>query len=204
MDYIPDKRQDRYDWLTNLSNNIVAEAVKFGLSSDEALAAKALADAIIAKMDATDVAISELDGARHAERDVQTVKLAQIRASVANWKTLPGMPGSGSDGVLKLQGTATVFDENTYKPVLHLTIEAGTVRIAFQKKGVEAMAIYSRLAGSPLWERIAIEHHSPYHDTRPLAQPNVPEVREYMARGIRNDEEIGQDSDIYTITFSGN
>jgi len=203
MDYIPDTRQSRYDWYTNLSDNIVAEAVKFGLSNPDALAAKALADAIIAKMDLTDVAISELAGAKNAERDVQAVKLPQVRALVANWKTLPGMPGSGSDGVLKLQGTASVFDENTYKPALHLSISGGTVRVAFQKKGVEAMALYSRLAGAILWERIAIEHHSPYHDTRPLAQPNVPEVREYMARGIVHDEEIGMNSDTVSITFSG-
>jgi len=61
----------------------------------------------------------------------------------------------------------------------------------------------SRLRGVPLWERIAFEHHAPHFDTRPLAQSNVPEVREYMARGVVNDEEIGVDSDIVSITFAG-
>ncbi|MCX6900601.1 MAG: hypothetical protein NT105_18125 [Verrucomicrobia bacterium] len=203
MDYIPNKRLNRYDWYRNLSDNILIEAPKFGLSSGDATAAKALADAILAKMDETSVAEAALDGARQAERDVEEVKLAQIRAAVANWKTLPGMPGSGSDGVLKLQGTVVVFDPTTYKPVLQVFIEADKVRVAFQKKGVEAMAIYARLRGTPSWERLAIEHHAPYFDTRPLAQSNVPEVREYMARGVVNDEEIGVDSDIVSITFAG-
>ncbi len=43
----------------------------------------------------------------------------------------------------------------------------------------------------------------PYVDTAPLAVANVPEVREYMGRGVINDVEIGLDSDIASLTFGG-
>ena len=67
----------------------------------------------------------------------------------------------------------------------------------------EGWRLYARLRGTTSWERIAIEHHAPYFDTRPLAQSNVSEVREYMARRVVNDEEIGVDNDIVSITFAG-
>jgi hypothetical protein len=35
-------------------------------------------------------------------------------------------------------------------------------------------------------------------------QPGVPEVREYMLRGVIDDVEIGLDSDIQSITWGGN
>lgn len=44
---------------------------------------------------------------------------------------------------------------------------------------------------------------SPYIDGRPLAVANAPEVREYMLRGVVTDAEIGLDSDILNITWSG-
>lgn len=41
--------------------------------------------------------------------------------------------------------------------------------------------------------------------TKPaLAQASVPEVREYVLRGVIADVEIGLDSDIMSITWGGN
>ena len=51
--------------------------------------------------------------------------------------------------------------------------------------------------------RLGTDTEAPYFDTKPLANPAVPEVREYMARGMVGDEEVGLDSDIASITFAG-
>ena len=40
-------------------------------------------------------------------------------------------------------------------------------------------------------------------DGRPLATAGVAEVREYMARGMDGDNEIGLESDIVSINFAG-
>lgn len=53
------------------------------------------------------------------------------------------------------------------------------------------------------WRRIGTDTSSPYYDTAPLAQAGVAEVREYMARGLVNDVEIGIASDIVSIAFAG-
>jgi hypothetical protein len=45
--------------------------------------------------------------------------------------------------------------------------------------------------------------HSPYDDHTPLAVPGVAEVREYQAFGVLHDQQIGQASDIVSVTFGG-
>ena len=61
-----------------------------------------------------------------------------------------------------------------------------------------------RLKGQPAFKLIAArKSRFAFDDDTPLAQPGVPEVREYQMRGDKNDEEIGQPSDIISVTFAG-
>jgi len=59
------------------------------------------------------------------------------------------------------------------------------------------------LRGQTTWIKLAMDTSSPYIDGRPLAQAGVAEVREYMLRGVVNDEAIGLDSDILSIAWEG-
>jgi hypothetical protein len=203
MDFVPQKRDSRYAWLQNLSTNVVAEAVKFGGVSGDATAVKAAADNLIAKMNATNAAEATLKGARTTEATAQAADIAAIRAKVRNWKTLTGWAASGSEGVLQLKGTQPAFDPESYKPAIKVSIEGGKIRIDFKKLGVDALAIYCRLRGTAVWRKIGVDTEAPYFDTAPLANPAVSEVREYLARGVVGDEEIGLDSDIVSIAFAG-
>jgi hypothetical protein len=95
------------------------------------------------------------------------------------------------------------FDPSTFKTTLKIKIEGGRIIIEFVKSEVEGVHIYTRLRGELGWTYLATDTHSPYYDTRPLATPGHAETREYMARGVINDEEIGLDSDIASVVFSG-
>ncbi len=53
------------------------------------------------------------------------------------------------------------------------------------------------------FEKIGIDYHSPYIDTRPLKVDGQPEVREYYLRGIVDDEEIGVPSDVIRVVVGG-
>jgi len=203
MDYILPRRADRKEFFTNLSANIVVEGPKFGLTSLQCTDIKAVVDAILAKMDDTDTAQNALDSAHDLEQQTETANEAVLRASVRNWKTLPGYAASGSEAVLRLKGAAVVFDPNTFKPKIKATVRPGEVLISFEKGGADGVVVYSRLRGTLPWHKLAIDMNPPYNDTAPLATPNVPEVREYMARGILDDVEIGLESDIVTATFAG-
>ena len=202
-DFIPPKRANRRQWLANLSDKVAAEAAKMGVAAGDATAAKTAADGIIATYDATDAAQTALDGKREIEAQTEAANLAQLRALIRNWKTLPNYPSSGSEGVLQLKGTGSAFDPATYKPVIDVSLKGGGITIDFQKKGVDALGIYCRLRGTLAWTKLAVDTISPYADNKPLANPNTPEVREYMARGIIDDVEIGLDSDIVSITYGG-
>jgi hypothetical protein len=203
MDYVPPKRSPRYQWYQNISTNVVTEGPKFGAAAGDATAVKALVDAIIAKMDLTDAAQAAVDGARQIENSTETANLAELRRKIRNWKTLSGYPASGSEAVLKLKGSEVVFDPTTYKPVIKPSIEAGKIKIEFFKKGVDGIAVYSRIRGTVAWHKIGTDTESPYFDTASLAVAGVPEVREYMARGMVGDDEVGLDSDIVSISFGG-
>ncbi len=43
----------------------------------------------------------------------------------------------------------------------------------------------------------------PFDDQTPLKTPGVFEEREYQARGVINDEEVGQPSNIVSVKFAG-
>ena len=85
-----------------------------------------------------------------------------------------------------------------------MRIIGGEIRLDFKKRGVDGMHVYCRRKGQTSWTFLALDTSSPYIDGHPLAQAGVPEVREYMLRGVINNEEIGLDSDIMSITWAGN
>lgn len=202
QDFVPDPRDQRYRWYKNISTNVVAEAVKFGAAAGDATAVKAVVDGMIAKMDATDTAQTAVNAARELEHSTEATGLAQLRAKFRNWKTLAGWAASGSDEVLQVRGTSSAFDANSYKPVIQAALTVGGVRLSFTKKGAEGMNFYSRVAGTTAWHKIGMHTHSPFIDSTPLAQAGVAETREYMARGVVNDAEIGVNSDAVIITVA--
>ena len=166
MDYIPVKRDPRYLWYQNLSDNVVAEAPKMGVAPADATAIKAVVDGIIAKYDATNDAQKAVDAARLLERNAEVAAQAQIRAKVRNWKTLTNYPTSGSEAVLQLKGTDSPFDPVSYKPVIKVKTVPGGVQVAFTKKGVDGLAIYMRVAGTTNWRKVGMDTDRPSRTPR--------------------------------------
>jgi hypothetical protein len=203
MDMIPRPRDAQSVWYKNLSDNAVAEAVKFGGDPAQALAAKAAADAVLGKMAATNTQANLLDSTRQLEADTKTASDAAIRAIVRNWKTLPGYAASGSEAILRLKGPADSFDPATFKPSLKVTVEPGQNRLTFNVAGCDGVKVWYRLRGTLPWHFIGFDSSAPYYDSTPLAAPAVAEVREYKIRGVINDVEIGLESDIVSATFAG-
>lgn len=203
MDYLPKKRSELKDWWINLKDNGATELAKINLPAGDITAAVAVATDQVAKMQATDDAETALAAARSVEKSATLANEQTIRAAVRNWKTLPAYPGSGVEGSLKLKGTESGFDPGTFKTVLKLSIVGGQIRVDFTKSACDSVAIYCRLRGTQGWTKLGTDSRSPYYDTAPLANPNVPETREYMGMGVIDDVEIGLPSDIVSIVFGG-
>lgn len=202
-DYIPSKRELRRAWLQNISEKAAAQVVAGGGTAPVATNLTTAADAIIAAYDDTDSAKTTLDGKKAVEADTEGTQLAIIRSILTTLKVLPNWKSSGADAQLQSSASGSQFDPSSYKPVLSVEIKGGLITLEFKKKGVDALAIYGRLRGTLGWTKLGVDTSSPYIDGRPLATPGVAEIREYMARGMMDDEEIGLESDIVSLTYGG-
>jgi len=202
-DYIPSKREPRRAWLQNISEKAAAQVVAGGGTAPVATNLTAAADALIAAYAETDSAKTTYEGKKAVETDTEATQLAAIRSIFTTLKVLPTWKSSGADAQLQSSSSSSQFDPSTYKPVLSVEMKGGLITLDFKKKGVDALAIYGRLRGTLGWTKLGVDTSSPYIDGRPLTTAGVAEIREYMARGMMDDEEIGLESDIVSIVFGG-
>jgi len=96
-------------------------------------------------------------------------------------------------------GAASSFNPFTFKTTLRLQRAPAGVEVRFIKKALTGIQLYYRLQGTSGWIKIGLILKSGWIHRLPLAQPATPEVREYMARGVIDNEEVGPDSDIVAI-----
>ena len=202
-DFIPRKRADYRDWLLNLKTRIATIGPTLGLIAGDVTAVQAACTAQIARIDALTPAETTLQGLLQTEGDNRKLTDTTLRERIGDWKRLSTWT-SEIAADLHAAGTASDFDPDTFKPEFKIRILAGEIRLDWKKKGADGVGIYARLAGQTGWTRIGTDTSSPYIDGRPLAQPAVAETREYMLRGMIKDDEIGVDSDVARIAWSGN
>lgn len=203
MDFIPTNRGDLYLWWKNIHDKIEEEGPKFGLTVQKIADIKALAATQIALMEASNDAEDLLKGARGAEKTGKKTNTATIRMMIRNWKSTPGFQGSSSEGVLRVVGPESTFDPDTFKPTLSLSIVGGQIKGDFTKGECDSVNFYCRLRGTAGWTRLGNDARTPFWDRNPLANPAVPEVREYMVIPVIDNEEVGVPSDIVSIVFGG-
>ena len=67
----------------------------------------------------------------------------------------------------------------------------------------ERRSVYMRVVGTVPWTLVGIRRQKvPFDDQIPLP-PGVAETREYQARAVVGDDEVGVPSDIVQVTFAG-
>ncbi len=202
-DYIPTKRELRRAWLQNISDKAAAQVVAGGGTAPVAASLTAAADALIAAYADTDSAKTTYEGKKAIEQNTEDTQIAAIRSILTSLKVLPNWKSSGADAELQASASGSEMDPGTYKPVFTVEMKGGLITLDFKKKGVDALAFYGRLRGTMGWTKLAVDTSSPYIDGRPLAVAGVAEAREYMARGMLDDDEIGLESDVVCIVFGG-
>jgi hypothetical protein len=104
---------------------------------------------------------------------------------------------------LGIIGDEDDFDADNFVPEFKGKIMPEGPKLEFGKDQTDGIHIYTRLKGVAEWNFLATDTESPYIDTRALANPNVPEVREYRCRAFISDTEIGQWSGIVSVTVGG-
>ncbi|WP_299670817.1 hypothetical protein [uncultured Polaribacter sp.] len=201
-DFIPRTEGQLIIWLTNFKDKIATLGADLGLSPEALTAITADCEALIATITAVETARTDLATAVTAKDNTKKSTISTLRTEIARIKTNPNYTEAiGKD--LSIVGETTPQDLNNAKPTLSAEAFPGYVRIKFIKGGFSGVNIYSRIKGSVGWSFLSRDTSSPYEDQRPLENPNVPETREYMAIGLKGDDEIGQESDVVVVVFWG-
>lgn len=201
-DFIPPADDAKIIWLTNLRDTIDTYSATLGLSAGRVTQIKAWCNDLIAQINATNTAKQAWLAVAATKATQETTSLGGLRGEIKQWKANPACTNAIA-AALKIAGTGGGFDPNTYKAeITKVEVIAGHVQIKFKKGQSDGVNLYSRLKGQSVWKFVSRDTNSPYDDYTALAVPGTPEVREYQAYGVLSDQQIGQPSDIVTVTFA--
>ena len=201
-DFIPPADDAKIIWLTNLRDTIDTYSATLGLSAGRVTQIKAWCNDLITQITATNTAKQAWLAAAATKATQETTSLAGLRGEIKQWKANPACTNA-IEAAMKIVGSGSSFDPNTYKPKISGQAIGDHVQLKFGKGESDGVNFYWRKNGETVWKFLSRDTTSPYNDHTPLTTPGVPEVREYQAYGVLNDQQIGQPSDIVSVTFGG-
>jgi hypothetical protein len=201
-DYIPDSFQNRYNWLVNLKTEVNAKAADLKLDAAKLAAFNTLIDALIAVYKALIDAQTALDTASGDAHDLFASNVGDLRDFINELKNNT-LCTDGMKAAMQIVTTGGGPADADIKPAITASAERGHVRITGTKNYAETVNIYMRRKGGAFAIIAPKRKRFPFDDQTPLAVAGVPEEREYMARGVIGDDEVGQDSDIVSVVFGG-
>jgi hypothetical protein len=203
--YLPRKDGEKARWTTNLETFVNTRGDELGLTPVESTlllgASRKIRDSLMRvtkKEKEYNAALSYRDEVCAEEGKI----ISDIIAAV---KRRPGFNKAVGEAAGIIGSTKVQQKDEISPKLIQVFAYSDHVSIGFRKRYTQGISMYSRIAGrnKGKWEHLGYYHKSPFTDRRPTAKPGVPEVREYMARCVKNMEEIGQNSGIVRVTFSG-
>ncbi len=202
-DFIPKAIALILAWVANFKTQLTTYAPTLNLSTQQVTDMSASCDKITQAINDTTQKLHDYEVSKNLRDSIVAEELQKMRASANLFKLNPAYTDGIGQAFDIISTPDTPVDPQTFKSEISLSLGHGFVAVKFTKKGVEGVNVYCRLKGEANWTLLSLAMHSPYNDNRPLANPAVPENREYMIIGVLNDMEIGVPSDIASITFAG-
>ena len=204
QDYIPQSYGNLKPWLQKQPTELtIAVAAAIGMSTAERDAYLGAITALLTPVTEIVALMEELEEKTAGFPSILEAQVPILRAAIKRAKTSPACTPT-LQTQLDWIGDSINNDPADSRPLITIEAQRGRVKITGRKPGFEAVNIYSRRKGEVQWRLIAIRKRKfPYYDESPLAVAATPEVREYMAIGVVNDEEIGQMSEIKEVVYAG-
>lgn len=200
--FIPQSNAKLLVWNGSFKEKIALLGPDVGLTAAEVTELEDSSQNIIDAILLFNTKNNEVDSARSALEVCKQNQLKKIIQKVGVIKRHPNYNDTiGS--ALGIIGSSQTIDLEVTRPALKLSVFPGAVEVSFQLMGMRGITIYSRTKGTLGWQQITHDYESPYLDTRPLAEPNKPEIREYMGRFFNGREDVGRESDVAVCTFAG-
>lgn len=201
-EFFPDKEADQSSWAINLKSKLPLYASNLEISPSSQANMIASCKEITDEINAVQLAKATLKKAISRKNAAKAKALLILRKEIARAKTAPNYTiAIGKDlGIVSINSSK---DNDNFKPSLKGESFPGYVRLSFIKKDTDGVNIYTRLKGSATFQFLARDSFSPFDDKRPLNTPTQAEIREYMAIAVIGDEQVGQQSNIISVVFSG-
>ena len=190
-DYIPQQDTDYLAWHDQFKTNVLAQAATFSLVAADTTPittdntdfhtkiTNLNSTAAIAKQAVADKNISRRNGEGRARALARRIKAhPAYTVALGNLLGIVG-PDDGID--LSARRPDITGNDRT----------GGQVEIGFNKLTSDGVNLYSKRDGDADFVFLARDTATPYLDTRPLLTAGKPEIREYKAMFVLNDEEIG-------------
>jgi hypothetical protein len=190
-DYIPQQDTDYLAWHDQFKTNVLTQAATFGLVAG---------DTTPITTDNTDfhTKITNLNAtqatARQAVADKNISRRngeGRARALARRIKAHPAYTAALGN-LLGIVGPEDTTDLSAVAPIISGTDRTGgVVQVDFVKLTSDGVNLYSKRDGDADFVFLARDTATPYIDNRPLLTAGKPEIREYKAMFVLNDEEIG-------------
>jgi hypothetical protein len=144
---------------------------------------------------AADLAKAASEAATNTKNLTRVPAEATVRSIGKRAKASPAYtPTMGA--ALGIIGAEDSTDLHAIVPTLKgRDLSAGHVEIQFVKSTSDGVNIYSKRGNEPGFTFLARDTQSPYIDTRPLLDPNKPEVRIYKMKYVVADAEVSDFSE---------
>jgi hypothetical protein len=200
--FIPRTDAELALWAANLHLKIPTVALMAGLPSADITEVGDASQALLEAVNKCETKKMEQQEAVEAKELCKETNLAILQAIIGRLKRMP-LYTSNMGRELGIIGSSFRLMQDEVKPVIKLSVTNSGVKIGFNKKGMPAIALYTRIKGTGNWELLSIEEKSPYVDTRATATAGVPDIREYRAQCRTATREVGISSSIEEIVYGG-
>jgi hypothetical protein len=190
-DYIPRSYANLEQWLQNQQDTIAEVGTVLGMSADEQAAYLASVQKLLDKVTPIVDLTCQLDHLKADFDPLMAAELPNLHQQVKRLKTHSGYAPSIGLRMGWISERHEV-DPASSQPSITATAAGLRVRIEGNKPGFEAVNLYMRRKGEPEWTQIALrKRRFPVYDETPPVNAGVPEIREYLCRGVVDDEETG-------------
>ena len=126
--------------------------------------------------------------------------VGRFRGYVRRIKAAPNYTTSIGES-LRVVAAFSPVDDATAKPNLSAEPLANfKAKVRLPKRGFPGLIVQARREGEADWTELGVKTSAVFVDERPTAQPNKPEIVNYRAIYSRNDQPVGQWSDVVSVT----
>jgi hypothetical protein len=202
-DFVPTRDAEQTIWLKNFRDKLPTYAKALGWSDAQTKATQKRCDELVASITLNEKKYAEYQAQVVATRSLKESELTALRADARRIKAAVGYTAAIGKDLGIVRTSAMPAAPTAVKARAVAELHPGFVRIKWRKTGCDSVNVYMRRRGETDWRFLGRDTSSPYDDATPLEKPGVIEPREYRVMALRRDQEIGEPSDILSVTFPG-